>query len=135
MGDGLVIQKGRHNELLQDEDGPYARLVAAQKLRETQNSTEITEDDTDGGSSKSSKTDHDIEKEVQEEIPLGRRDTQRSLASQILEQRQQEKGSQDTKSYSMYYLFKRMGSINKTERNRYILGAICATSELAQCSH
>ena len=34
MGDGLVLESGTHNELLMNEEGPYARLVNAQKLRE-----------------------------------------------------------------------------------------------------
>src|SRR5882762_205215 len=71
MGDGLILQKGRHSELLQDENGPYARLVAAQKLREVPVS-EITQDSIEDDSSGSLKADADVEKEAQEEISLGR---------------------------------------------------------------
>src|ERR1700760_3028189 len=44
MGDGMVLERGTHDELLADETGPYAKLVAAQKLRESQEQTEIKED-------------------------------------------------------------------------------------------
>ena len=129
MGDGLILQKGRHSELLQDENGAYARLVAAQKLREVPDS-KVKQDSIEDDSLT---VDTDTE-EAQEDMPLIRRETQRSLASQILEQRRKETQDHDAKDYSMYYLFKRMGTINKTEWRRYLLGSICAISELISCS-
>ena len=33
MGSSRVLKRGTHNELLRDENGPYMRLVQAQKLR------------------------------------------------------------------------------------------------------
>jgi ATP-binding cassette subfamily B (MDR/TAP) protein 1 len=36
MGDGMVLERGTHAELLRHEDGSYARLVQAQKLKESE---------------------------------------------------------------------------------------------------
>ncbi|KAI9462777.1 P-loop containing nucleoside triphosphate hydrolase protein [Lactarius psammicola] len=124
MGDGAVIEKGKHNELLSDEDGPYARLVAAQKLREAR---EIGDEDvTAQVSGKSSVDSADIEREALEEIPLGRSNTHRSLASEILEQRKTLTAGQREKEYSMFYLFRRMGAINKKEWKSYLIGTVFA---------
>ncbi|KAL0565464.1 hypothetical protein V5O48_016559, partial [Marasmius crinis-equi] len=55
---------------------------------------------------------------------LGRKNTGRSLASEILEHKQKE--TKDEEDYSMFYLFKRMGMINSSEWRRYIAGSIAA---------
>ena len=34
MGNGVILESGTHEELVRGENGPYARLVAAQKLRD-----------------------------------------------------------------------------------------------------
>ncbi|KAI0061382.1 P-loop containing nucleoside triphosphate hydrolase protein [Artomyces pyxidatus] len=120
MGEGVVIEHGKHAELLRDESGAYSRLVAAQKLRE-QKEEEDSVDDT----SEKLGNPVDIEKEAADEIPLGRRDTRRSLASEIVEQRKREQTEQKTE-YSLLYLFKRMGAINKSEWKRYTLGIIAS---------
>lgn len=124
VGDGAVIEKGRHNELLSNEDGPYARLVAAQKLREAR---EIGDEDvTAQASEKSAAGSTDIEREVLEEIPLGRSNTHRSLASDILEQRKTLTAGHREKEYTMLYLFRRMGAINKGEWKSYLFGTLFA---------
>jgi ATP-binding cassette subfamily B (MDR/TAP) protein 1 len=123
IGDGAVIEKGRHNELLNDEDGAYARLVAAQKLREAREVGE--EDGMAQVFEKSAEVSADIEREALEEIPLGRSNTHRSLASEILEQRKTT-ATQNRKEYGMIYLFRRMGTINKGEWQRYLLGSFFA---------
>ncbi|KAG8776067.1 GTPase-activating protein, partial [Serendipita sp. 398] len=46
MGDGMVLEQGTHAQLLQDPNGPYAKLVAAQRLRENQ-SGETDEESAD----------------------------------------------------------------------------------------
>ena len=53
----------------------------------------------------------ELEKAAQEEIPLGRQNSKQSLASEIIKQRQAA-GDRKQKSYSLPYLFKRMGKIN-----------------------
>jgi ATP-binding cassette subfamily B (MDR/TAP) protein 1 len=124
IGDGAVIEKGRHNELLND-NGPYARLVAAQKLREAREVGDEDGDETAQVSEKSTEGPTDIEREALEEIPLGRSNTHRSLASEILEQRKTT-ATQNRKEYGMIYLFRRMGTINKGEWQRYLLGSFFA---------
>jgi ATP-binding cassette subfamily B (MDR/TAP) protein 1 len=130
IGDGAVIEKGRHNELLSDEDGPYARLVAAQKLREAR---EIGEDDaTAQFSEKFAEDPTDIEREALEEIPLGRSNTHRSLASEIIEQRKTLPAGQRDQ-FSLFYLFRRMSAINKGEWKSYLIGTLFAIGAFTSC--
>lgn len=121
MGDGLVVEQGTHNELLQ-ADGAYARLVQAQKLREQR--PVLPDDD-----SATSVDEHkDMEKLAREEIPLGRKNTGRSLASDILEQkRQAAAGEKEKRDLSLVTLFIRMGKLIRTQWKNYIFGAIFAS--------
>lgn len=135
MGDGLVIESGTHSELLKKEDGAYARLVNAQKLREArekaaQPGAEGADDSSDTAASHEAaeREEEDMQKQAEKEIPLGRSNTGRSLASEILEQRQKEAPSKETK-YSMVYLFRRMGRINKDVWHMYVIGGIAAVRE------
>ncbi|KAJ7505250.1 P-loop containing nucleoside triphosphate hydrolase protein [Mycena galericulata] len=121
MGEGLVLEQGTHNELLDDENGAYSRLVQAQKLRESQ---ERGDDD-----SEDDKEAQDMEKAVREEIPLGRKNTgQHSLASELIEKRQEalKKGENPEEEYNLVYLFQRMGAINASQWRKYLFGSICA---------
>jgi ATP-binding cassette subfamily B (MDR/TAP) protein 1 len=122
MGDGLVLESGTHNELLQ-ADGAYARLVQAQKLRElTKGSDSAVSDD--------SSDDGKMEKVAREEIPLGRKNTLQSLASEILEQKRQAAQSSDsTDDLSIFYLFKRMAPLIRDQWPNYFLGALAACSK------
>ena len=119
MGEGVVLESGTHNELLRDETGPYARLVAAQKLKESKAEVDET------GSSNADGAEDMEELAAREEIPLRRRDTgTRSLASEIVEKRQ---GQHDQRSdYSMFYLFKRIGSLNPSGYQAYVIGTCAA---------
>jgi ATP-binding cassette subfamily B (MDR/TAP) protein 1 len=150
MGDGMVLEKGTHNQLLRDEDGPYAKLVQAQKLKERQH----LEDDTDAsghntpighhtpadltdpsammklkqkGKMGKEKADRDIEKAALDEKPLGRTDTSRSSASDILKQRALDAGGPE-KEYSIVYILKRMAHINRDSWLLYVLGFIAAAA-------
>jgi len=119
MGDGLVLESGSHNDLLQ-ADGAYARLVQAQKLREVAKGSDdaVSDDSSD---------DEKAEKIAREEIPLGRKNTQQSLASEILEQKRKAAESSESKdAYSIIYLFKRMAPLIRDQWSNYIFGAICA---------
>ncbi|KAK7056875.1 hypothetical protein VNI00_002592 [Paramarasmius palmivorus] len=119
MGDGLVLESGTHEELLANENGAYYKLVQSQKLREAAEVTDIPEDEKEDA-----KAD-EVADFVKEEVPLGRKNTNRSLASEILEQKQKEKKPEED-DYSLFYLFKRMGIINKSEWRRYVVGVIFA---------
>jgi ATP-binding cassette subfamily B (MDR/TAP) protein 1 len=69
------------------------------------------------------------DKAVLEGIPLDRSNTHRTLASEILEQRKSQGPAKREKEYSMFYLFKRMGRINKGEWKSYVLGCICCIGQ------
>ena len=125
MGEGLTLESGTHNELIQ-AGGAYARLVQSQKLREGREGRESSGVlDADNASEESG---HSIEKEIREEIPLGRKNTgQHSLASEVLEQKQKAMGENgNEKDYDLPYLFKRMFLIIRDRWKNYFFGAVFA---------
>ncbi|KAL5524544.1 hypothetical protein ACEPAF_9684 [Sanghuangporus sanghuang] len=129
MGGGLVLERGTHEELLQNSEGHYARLVQAQKLREAEERAEDGESTDTAGSVEGSP---DFEKEdrrnyaaeAEEEVPLGRRASGRSLASEVLEQKMKEKPEKE--DYSLPYIFKRFGAIQTSVWKSYLIGSIFA---------
>ena len=128
MGGGVVLESGTHNELLASADGAYARLVAAQKLRDAREKQVKSDDDSDTAASDEQ---DDLEKQAAQEVPLGRTNTRksgRSLASEILEQRNKEREAAGEKEYSMPYLFMRMGKINRDSWRKYVFATIAAAS-------
>lgn len=115
MGEGRVIESGTHAELLQ-HNGAYMRLVEAQKLRE-------------GDDVESDEEEDKAQKPVQKEIPLDRKSTNHSLASDILEQkRRQEAVEEEEEDYSVFYMFKRMAPLCRHQWSNYVIGAIFACS-------
>jgi len=123
MGDGLVLESGTHNDLLA-ANGAYARLVQAQKLRESESDNKGDDSDSE---------EEDMEKAAREEIPLGRRNTQQSLASEILEQKRKAAEASSTgkedDDFSIFYLFKNMAPLIIDRRKQYLLGAVFASSK------
>ena len=122
MGDGIVLERGKHDELLDNEYGPYSRLVATQRLREAR-------EDIDGVTEQSSKVIEgpaDVEKMALVGVPLGRGNTHRSLPSETLERRKAQGPEKREKEYSTFYLFKRMGRINQDEWKSYLFGCLFA---------
>ena len=88
MGDGLVLESGTHDEpVLRNENGAYVRLVSAQKLRETcEKATQLKGDDGRETAASHETLEESVEKQTEEEIPLGRSQSgTRSLTSEILE--------------------------------------------------
>lgn len=128
MGDGLLLESGTHEQLLQDENGPYSRLVAAQKLRDAREkrAADDTDDSTDVASGEE---EEDYEKAAQQEVPLTRAKSGRSLASEILDQRNQEKARQAGRQYGAITIFRRFFAINRENWHRYFFGSIAAICE------
>ncbi len=122
MGNGMFLEQGTHEELLADPNGPYAKLVFAQKLREEQEGQDIGLDSEEKGLSEQDQ----YELAAKREIPLLRRDTDHSLASAVIAQRVADAEGEKEGHRSMYYLFRRMGYINRASWRLYLVGTIAA---------
>lgn len=125
MRDGVVLERGKHDELLSNTDGPYSRLVAAQNLRETREGIDMDRQSC----SKIVDGDADIEEAALEETPLDRSKSRRSLISEILEQRKAQGPENCKTEYSMVHLFVRMANINKGQWKSYLFGSLFAIGE------
>jgi ATP-binding cassette subfamily B (MDR/TAP) protein 1 len=125
MGNGVVLEQGTHSELLRDGNGPYSRLVTAQKLRDKR---DVDGKDSDSIDNAASDEAEDMEKKAREEIPLGRKNTGPSLASDIIEQQKQDArgGEDDHDDHGLFYLFMRMGKLNRDGWSSYAFGAVAA---------
>ncbi|KIY62845.1 P-loop containing nucleoside triphosphate hydrolase protein [Cylindrobasidium torrendii FP15055 ss-10] len=113
MGDGQLLEQGKHDELISN-NGPYAQLVLAQKLRGITGEGEIPKDTKDGAS-----RDTYLNQEV---IPFGRSST----IEQSLDDRSINKRSTDAPDISFFSLFRRMLSINNSQWRVYCVGALFA---------
>jgi len=119
-----VLESGTHEDLLA-MNGAYTRLVQAQKLREGNGEQYSTE------GSELGETPVDMEKAAREEIPLGRRSTRQSLASEILEQRRNADGAgKKEEEFGFTYIFMRMAGLIRDQWKNYILGSLFAIGEL-----
>lgn len=126
MGDGQVLEQGTHAQLLADSEGPYARLVQAQRLREAEHRGDDFESNSEDEGATTKKQASALEIAAEEEEPLGRANTSRSLASEILEQRRRQQGSVQERQYGTRDMFMRMGTINKEAIPLYIMGFLAA---------
>lgn len=118
MGDGLVLQSGTHQQLLQDQDGPYARLVNTQKLREQEQETAVS------GDSEEVTT-------AQVETSAASKPGASRLRSGTVTSGSNKKvvigATSDAHQRGMIYLFGRMVLLNKEDWPKYLIGAIAAT--------
>jgi ATP-binding cassette subfamily B (MDR/TAP) protein 1 len=120
MGDGIVLEQGTHSELLRDQNAPYSRLITAQQLREKRE----VDSESDTAASDEAK---DMDKKARDEVPLGRKNTGHSLASDIIEQRAKVQGGEKREDdYSLPYLFMRMGKLNRAGWRNYGIGVVAA---------
>ncbi|KAG1908571.1 P-loop containing nucleoside triphosphate hydrolase protein [Suillus fuscotomentosus] len=115
MGEGLVLERGTHAELLADENGAYSRLVAAQSLRESD------KDDLDAGVSGD---ESDLERS--EEV-LERKSTIRSVRSDVASQLKENVEDQaPEEAYGLFYLMRRIASLHPEGLRRYFIGSFFA---------
>lgn len=147
MKGGEILEVGTHNGLLLKPNGAYSSLVQAQKFREKNidgehNSDEEDEGKSDFGSLNGKDGDEKVsgglmtrseaEKAAKEELPAGaeleRRATGKSIASEIIEQKRKrdvEMGITDaSKNHGLWYLFYRLGKLNKAEKWNYNAGFV-----------
>ncbi|KAG8924894.1 GTPase-activating protein, partial [Tulasnella sp. 408] len=127
IGDGTVLEHGTHNELLSKQNGPYAQLVSAQKLKGEEG---LDESDAKYKVAGGAVTKQEIEQIVAEEAPelLEGGGTKRSFASDTrksgLEKSEQE---QEQLTHSLFYLLKRMALLDREDWALYTVGVIAAT--------
>ena len=118
MGDGLVLKSGTHNDLIQ-ASGPYTHLMESQKLRE---GCGLSDTDNTFGD-----WNENMEKEACEDVPLGSKNTNNLLASDILQQKQQAAGqNEEDQHYGLPYLFKRMFLLVRNQWELCIMGVVFA---------
>ncbi|SPO30387.1 probable Leptomycin B resistance protein pmd1 [Ustilago trichophora] len=143
MGKGVILETGKHDELLA-LNGAYAQLVDAQKIRAkvvTQVSEEIDDDEEAEPKFVASNAQvplatNDTEKallreEAKAEMPAGleKSATRGSVASAILAQRQreQEAEKENEKIPSIFYLLYRLAKINRDHvLSLYLPGVIAS---------
>lgn len=125
MGDGVLLERGTHSELLADESGAYSRLVKAQTLREGR------EGDLDAALISTHETD--MEKPGLEGA-LGRKDTIRSVGSDVISQLKNEKVGDPTveEDYGLFYLMGRIAGLHREGFFRYTIGFVFALSRCTE---
>ncbi|KAI6166711.1 P-loop containing nucleoside triphosphate hydrolase protein [Pisolithus thermaeus] len=118
LGEGTVLEQGVHEELIA-RNGPYARFVQAQKLREAKKAQDdvkiIVISDT-----------ADMEKFVAEAVPINRRESLHTVTSALAKKEQGRKAEVDETSYGLFYLFRRIGSLNPQGYRIYVIGTMAA---------
>jgi ATP-binding cassette subfamily B (MDR/TAP) protein 1 len=125
MGEGVVLEQGTHAELLAYENGAYSRLVQAQKLREH----EVNQDsDTTTLFMSTSALAATLVS-----LPLGRKDTSHSIASGLVQERSQRRKQNEVNEddYTLFYLFARIGALNREGLWGYAVGAMFAIGKSA----
>ncbi|KZT57970.1 multidrug resistance protein 1 [Calocera cornea HHB12733] len=135
MDNGMVVEHGTHDQLV-SFDGPYSRLVNAQKLREDTHHGGEEEVLLTGIETRTSATDDaesiasaKPEVDIRPSRELARSVTLRSIASATTNK--DAKGNPDNtlapdKNYSIWYLFYRMGKLAKEALPYYGVGTCFA---------
>ncbi|KAH7101159.1 multidrug resistance protein 1 [Auriculariales sp. MPI-PUGE-AT-0066] len=126
VGAGEIVEHGTHEELMARGDGAYARLVEAQRLRETNTSDGTA---TPGGDDFAKIEDAALEDDAQQvevtlkhQAPLRRASTTTSVSSGQLKAKQVARTEAKERDYGFVYLFRRMGRLNKSEWKSYLFG-------------
>ena len=124
MGDGTVLESGTHEELLANGDNVYYDLVEAQKLRDSGN---IHTTEASDMPFLSEKNEGEYYSGVTKEAsPLGPGRASYSLTGDA-----SAKKPERNAPYTMTYLFRRMGMINRDQWHRYAVGI---TGAIGACS-
>ncbi|OCF58535.1 ATP-binding cassette, subfamily B (MDR/TAP), member 1 [Kwoniella mangroviensis CBS 10435] len=134
MGGGEILEQGTHNELLANENGPYAQLVANQKLAQeaVEDSLKVTPPEDQALSRVKSTPAADSPIKEKEFSELKRAITGRSLASAALDDitaRRQAKALEEDKLPSSFGMYLRLLKLNSKQKNWYFfgtIGAICS---------
>ncbi|GAC94191.1 multidrug resistance protein [Pseudozyma hubeiensis SY62] len=128
MGKGVILETGKHDELL-ELNGAYAQLVDAQKIRAKVGSKVVDDEEDLAASDKFvasnakvpvATTDSEkaaVRQEAKAEMPAGleKSGTRQSVASAILQQREREQAAKDKENEkipSIFYLLYRLAKIN-----------------------
>lgn len=132
MGEGRLLQEGKHAELLRDSEGPYAKLVHAQKLREENERDEDEIEEIEFGKdpnsvSRASAVAGHSGRDPRDDFALGRQGTQRSVLSSILEKLKRQSPSGSSK-YGTMQLIRRIGNLQRGVWKQYFWGGIFAAS-------
>lgn len=152
VGSGEILEQGTHNELLATPNSSYGQLVKAQELAAQKEKELDLDTDEDRESSESDGANmparanltgssnngfEDLKREQSRlsakaagELPAGleRRNTNRSLASEVLANRAAEEAQDSGKEklYSFFYLARRCYAINREYKWFYVLGLLAA---------
>jgi ATP-binding cassette subfamily B (MDR/TAP) protein 1 len=123
MGDGRILEQGANGKLLHNKDGPYSRLVAAQKLRDN---SEVGLRNTDSDISMGEST-KEMENRRTNDVSLGHEASSHSLVSEIIGQQDPVPGGgAKGDDYGISYLFLRMGKLNRSKWKYYGFGMVAA---------
>lgn len=128
MKEGRIVEQGTHEALL-ETNGAYAALVAAQRLRhseeespsEDEKAAMTTEAEIDRiVTHKSETSTSDNADPADKRLALGRSSSTKSVSSKVLAS----KGKDDEAKYSLWTLIKFMASFNKSEVHFLVLGLL-----------
>ncbi|KAF8320495.1 P-loop containing nucleoside triphosphate hydrolase protein [Clavulina sp. PMI_390] len=134
IGDGLVIEAGTHDELLETTDGPYSRLVNAQALREQQENKGVLPKEGADDSSLLDATEPDSEPKTTVDADPKAKDV--STLTRVATKASAKSGAKaeaedELPKYSSGYLIKRMAAINKISLRDYALGTVGAIGNMS----
>jgi ATP-binding cassette, subfamily B (MDR/TAP), member 1 len=122
MGDGELIERGTHTELLK-ANGAYARLVKAQTLREAEEVRSVDEDSISFNETGNEKAEEKIL--APEDVYLERQKTSHSLASDVIRQKQGARTAEGEKM-SIGSVFARLVKLGRDQWTGYSWGALFA---------
>ena len=124
MQEGRIVEQGNHDELVERKSA-YYNLVEAQRIGKDEEVAEIEQEAKQGTDDlvhvRSHVTDSSIPFDPEDEkLALGRTRTTKSISSQVLSDRKNERAAK----YSLWYLIKFIASFNRTELLQMCIGLL-----------